>query len=214
VDTDIYSEVIPTCCDNLYGHRRALLCMDFCCFLFLGCCGIQTSQANNAIGPNRSALLDLFRRVESSLRRLETYIEVQLTARMTEAIMKVMAEVLCILAIATKEINQNRASKFIPEDALVLFVKLSSETVLKKLIGRDDIEDALERFEKVTTEEARMTAAEALNALHGVGDKVMGVDNKVHGVQSTLKVFEDMIQGVGDKVNDVGDKVINGTEVM
>lgn len=85
---------------------------------------------------------------------------------------------------------------------------------MKKLIGRDDIEDALERFEKVTTEEARMAAAEALNALHGVGDKVTGVDNKVHGVQSTLKVFEDMIQGVGDKVNDVGDKVINGTEVI
>ena len=120
--TDIYSEVIPTCCDNIHGNRRALLRMAFCCFLFMGCRDVQTSQAHNAVGPNRSALLDLFGRIESSLRRLETYIEVRLTARMTEAIMKVMAEVLCILAIATKEINQNRASKFIPEDALILFV--------------------------------------------------------------------------------------------
>jgi len=85
---------------------------------------------------------------------------------------------------------------------------------LKKLVRRNDLGDALERFEKVTTEEARMAAAEALNALHGVGDKVMGVDNKVHGVQSTLKVVEDMLQGVGDTVKDIGDKVINGAEVI
>ena len=31
---------------------------------------------------------------------------------------KVMAEVLCILAIVTREINQNRASEFIPEVVL------------------------------------------------------------------------------------------------
>jgi hypothetical protein len=37
---------------------------------------------------------------------------------MTEAILKVMAEVLCILAIVTKEMNQNRASKFSPEKCM------------------------------------------------------------------------------------------------
>jgi len=41
---------------------------------------------------------------------------------MTEAVMKVMAEILCILAIVTKEINQNRASKFIPEYALIRLI--------------------------------------------------------------------------------------------
>jgi hypothetical protein len=110
--------------------------------------------------------------------------------------------------------NQNRASKFSPEHAWILLIYLSSETVLKKLVGRNDIEDALDRFEKVTTEEARMAAAEALKALHGVDDKVTGVDNKVHGVQSTLKVFEGILQGVGDGVKDIRDKVINGADVI
>jgi hypothetical protein len=39
---------------------------------------------------------------------------------MTDAIVKVMVEVLCILAIATKEINRNRASELIPGDLSIL----------------------------------------------------------------------------------------------
>jgi hypothetical protein len=37
---------------------------------------------------------------------------------MTDVIVKVMAEVLCILAIATKEITQNRASESVSADGL------------------------------------------------------------------------------------------------
>jgi ABC-type transporter Mla subunit MlaD len=93
---------------------------------------------------------------------------------------------------------------------------------LKKLVGRKDIEDALQRLEKVTMEEAKMAAAEALKAIHGVGNQV---GDKVDGVQDTLKAVEDrmrgvegMLQGVGDilqgvdgRVKDIGDKVITGT---
>lgn len=85
---------------------------------------------------------------------------------------------------------------------------------MKQLVGRTDVEDALQRLEKVTVEEARMAAAEALKALHGVDDKVTGVDTRVHGVQSTLKVFEDILQGVGDGVKDIRDRVINGADVI
>jgi hypothetical protein len=56
-------------------------------------------------------LIDLFERIENVFRRLETYIEVPPTAGMTDAIVKVMVEVLRIIAIATKEIKQNRASE-------------------------------------------------------------------------------------------------------
>ena len=51
--------------------------------------------------------------MENIFRRLETYTDVPQTAGMADAIIKVMVEVLCILAIATKEIKQNRASKLI-----------------------------------------------------------------------------------------------------
>jgi hypothetical protein len=156
----------------------------------------------------------LFERIEEAFRRLETYINTPISVGMTEVIVKVMAEVLYILAITTREINENRASEPRSGHRLTLSVYFSSETLLKKLVGMKDIEDALKRLEKVTTEEARMAAAEALNTLHGIGDKVMGVDDKVHGVQSTLKAVEDMLQGVDGRVKDIGDKVIDGANAI
>ena len=136
-----------------------------------------------------------------------------------------MVEVLRILAIATKEIKQNRASELTlgNGDRFGLLAYSSSEKFLKKLVGRTDIEDALQRLEKVTVEEARMAGAEALKAIHGVGNQV---GDKVDGVQDTLKVVEDkmkgvegMLQGVGDilqgvddKVKEIGSKVITGAQ--
>ena len=58
-------------------------------------------------------LAAVFQRLENFFRRLETYAEVPPTARMTDMIVKIMAEVLSILSIATKELRQSRASKLI-----------------------------------------------------------------------------------------------------
>ena len=44
------------------------------------------------------------------------------------------------------------------------------------------MEDALERLDKLTQEEARMAAAEALKIARGIDVKVDGVDDKVKGV--------------------------------
>ena len=63
-------------------------------------------------------LTDLFVRIESFFRRLESYTEVRPTAAMTDIIVKIMVEILTILAIATKEIKQRRASELIPGVAI------------------------------------------------------------------------------------------------
>ncbi|KAF8469854.1 hypothetical protein DFH94DRAFT_685270 [Russula ochroleuca] len=162
------------------------------------------------VSASRGPLIDLFTRIENIFRRLETYIEVPPTPGMTEAIVAVMVEVLCVLAIATKEVKQSRAKMF-----------------LKKLVGRTDMEDALQRLKKLTLEESRMTGAEALRAIHGVGNKVgdkvqdvlQAVHDKVGGVEDMLQGVTEMLQGVGDKVQgvddrvkDMGDKAINSVE--
>ena len=59
-------------------------------------------------------LIDLFGRIESFFLRLESYTEVRPTAAMTDIIVKIMVEILCILAIATKDIKQRRASELMP----------------------------------------------------------------------------------------------------
>lgn len=67
-------------------------------------------QAATAVGTNQDLLIDLFERIEDFFRRLEVYIEVQPTAEMVEIMVKIMVEVLFILAIATKEVRQSKTS--------------------------------------------------------------------------------------------------------
>jgi hypothetical protein len=47
-----------------------------------------------------------------------------------------------------------------------------SEKYLRKLIGKNDIEGALKRLDKLTQEEARMATAEVLKVTHSIDDKV------------------------------------------
>ncbi|KAI0269095.1 hypothetical protein BGY98DRAFT_307654 [Russula aff. rugulosa BPL654] len=55
---------------------------------------------------------------------------------MIDIIVRIMVEVISILGMATKEMNQGRMKKYV-----------------KKLIGKTDIEDALKRLDKLTNEE-------------------------------------------------------------
>ena len=58
-------------------------------------------------------LVDIFVRLEGFFKRLETYTEVRPTAAMTDVIVRIIIEVLSILAIATKQIKQGRSSESI-----------------------------------------------------------------------------------------------------
>ena len=55
--------------------------------------------------------MDIFERIEIFSRRLEIYTEVPQTTEMMDLVIQIMVEVLSILAIATKEIKQGRASE-------------------------------------------------------------------------------------------------------
>jgi hypothetical protein len=58
-------------------------------------------------------LIDIFVRIEGFFQRLESYTEVRPTVAMSDVIVKIIIEVLSILAIATKEIKQGRSSELI-----------------------------------------------------------------------------------------------------
>ena len=59
---------------------------------------------------SQDSLVDLFRSIENFFKWLESYTAVPLTDAMKDIIVKIMVEVLDILAIATKEMRQGRAS--------------------------------------------------------------------------------------------------------
>lgn len=83
-----------------------------------GDCGLPLTiwashQAARDIDAGQDALAELFERIESFFVRLEAYAEVPPTRRMIDLIVKIMVEVLEILAIATKDIKQRLASVLI-----------------------------------------------------------------------------------------------------
>jgi hypothetical protein len=91
---------------------------------------------------------------------------------MTNVMGKIMAEVLRMLAIATNEMKQKRSSGFITGTELPL-TYLRTETFFKKLIGRNDIEDALQKLDKLEQGELRSVTAQILKTtseLRGVAD--------------------------------------------
>jgi hypothetical protein len=67
------------------------------------------------VRASHDALVELFERVESFFKRLGVHTEVSLTAEMAEVFVKIVAEVLSILSIATKEVQRKRASEFIQD---------------------------------------------------------------------------------------------------
>jgi archaellum component FlaC len=150
--------------------------------------------------------VDLFGRLEYFFQRLEKYIEVRPTEAMKNIIVKIMAEVLSILGIVTKEIGQGRTSMSFPLD-VPSDIDRDAEAYLKKLIGRKDVEEALQRLDQLTQEECRMAAAEALVITRSIDDKVMAVDDKVMDVGDKVRDVVDKIKDMGDMVRDVDYKV-------
>jgi hypothetical protein len=107
-------------------------------------------------------LIDLFERIGRFFKRLESYTERTPSEAMTDMMVEVMVEVLSVLAIVTVEIKQRRRSQFITSNLWVL-THVSLEKFLKRLLGRNDVEDALKRLVKLTQEEAKMATAEVLS---------------------------------------------------
>ena len=127
---------------------------------------------------------------------------------MVDTITAIMVEVLNFIGIATKEIKQGRISKRFLTNKFPL-TKPLLEKYLKKLIGKDDIEDALKRLDCLTQEEAQMAAAQVLRATHAVDDtgRVRGVADIATSVDNRVASVGDQVQGVGDQVQGVDDKV-------
>jgi uncharacterized protein YoxC len=75
---------------------------------------------------------------------------------------------------------------------------------LKKLTGNTEIENSLERLDKLTQEEAQMASAELLKMAHVVDGKVMGVDDRVKTVEEKIQDVRGDVQDVDHRVQGIG----------
>ena len=86
---------------------------------------------------------------------------------MIDIIVKIMVQLLSVLALATKQINQGRFSKCAVAYTLPV-AQYFTEKFAKKLLGESEIEAVLQRLDRLTQDEARMTVAQTLGVVHGL----------------------------------------------
>jgi len=79
---------------------------------------IQVHQAAKWVNTSHDELVALFESIEQLLKPLDIYAQVPPTPAMEEMVVKIMAELLSILALMTKELKQGRSSESLLVDIL------------------------------------------------------------------------------------------------
>ncbi len=86
---------------------------------------------------------------------------------MTDVIIKIMVELLSVLALASKQVKQGRLSQCASTCTLPV-AQCSTVKFAKKIRGESEIEAVLQRLDRLTREEAQMTVAQTLGVVHGL----------------------------------------------
>ncbi|KAH9011708.1 hypothetical protein EDB83DRAFT_2579583 [Lactarius deliciosus] len=139
--------------------------------MLLSISGTNTTAAKE-VEASQDIIINIFERIKNFFRQLEVYTKVPPTPAMADMMVKIMVEVLDILGMATKEMKQSRARKF-----------------LKKVAGISKLEDGLKKLDKMTNEEAQMVNAEVLKVAHDIKKKVEGVDENIKVVDEKVQTI-------------------------
>jgi hypothetical protein len=73
---------------------------------------IRAYQAVNGTIENYDTLMDLLETINHFLNRLDIYTKIRPTGAMNEVLVKIHAELLSALALATKQIKEGKPSEF------------------------------------------------------------------------------------------------------
>ncbi|KAH8987308.1 hypothetical protein EDB92DRAFT_2105035 [Lactarius akahatsu] len=112
-------------------------------------------------------------RIQFLLNRLGVHTQISLTKDMAEILVKIVAEVLSILSIAT-ETQQSR-----------------TKTFLKKLVGKTDIEDALKSLDNLTREEVWMAIAQVLEDTSELQEEAKKTNKVVRRIANNVEEMQD-----------------------
>jgi hypothetical protein len=90
-------------------------------------------------------------------------------------------ELLSTLALATKQVKQGRFSESGLVGRRLKVTQIDTEKFMKKLRGENDIEATLQRLDRLTSDEARATAAQTLEVVYGlVRNRRIVMDSEKH----------------------------------
>ena len=125
-------------------------------------------QASKGVIGSYDALVDLLESIEHFLNRLDIYTKIEPTDAMTEIIVKILVELLSTLALVTKQITQGKPSESVFGEVLYYVTQCNTEKHFKKLLGEREVEVVLQRLDRLTDDEARITAAQTLEIVYGL----------------------------------------------
>jgi hypothetical protein len=133
---------------------------------------------------------------------------------MTLLLGKIVAQVLSVLALSTREMKELRISGSF-RSTFCFMADYETETFMKKMAGRTDVDDALQRLDMLTKEESLITAVRNLEVTHRVDANVMATQELTHRVDDKVTTIEEVIHDVDGNVKetqgltrDVRDNVI------
>ena len=112
--------------------------------------------------------MDVFESIDHFLNRLDIYTKIPPTVGMTEMIVKILVELLYTLALATKQMKEGKPSESVFREVLYYLTHFDAVKILKKLLGDKDIEAVLQRLDRLTLDEARITTAQTLEVVYGL----------------------------------------------
>ena len=125
---------------------------------------------------------------------------------MTDKMVQITVEVIDVLATVTKEMERSQGSE---SDLRLRFHNpdIVSEKVLRRVIGRTDLEDGMKKLDKLTNEEVAMASAQLLKVGHKIDNSMTEVNEGVKRVDENVLVVKSGIQIVNDNIKAVDDTV-------
>ena len=161
------------------------------------------------------ALINLFERTQYFLQRLNHYTATSLTPEMMELLAKILAQVLSVLALSTKEMKERRISALIFR--YFFLADYGAEKFMKRLVGKTEVEDGLQRLDMLTKEENLLLAACTLEVagdirqnVNDIKDNTRDIKDDTHDIkEDTRNIREDTrnIQDIKEDTRNINDNL-------
>jgi hypothetical protein len=127
---------------------------------------VQVSQVANDSGTGDDVILDLFYCIESSLKLLRIHVEVPSNLVVIGKAMKILFQLILVLALATRQAEQGRLRESLRVDVTLAHPTL--ENIKEKWLKDDDVMRVGRRLNRLTQEEAQITVAQNMEAVYGL----------------------------------------------
>jgi hypothetical protein len=167
------------------------------------CISKHSTQVVKDVIASYETLINLFERTQYFLQRLNHYTATSLTPEMMELLAKILAQVLSVLALSTKEMKERRISALISR--YTFLADYGAEKFMKRLVGKTEVEDGLQRLDMLTKEENLMTAACTLEVAGDIRQNVNDIKEDTCDIKDDTRDIKDDTHDIKEDTRNIKD---------